>query len=246
MRRRFVLSTLATVACASAGALVAHVTAGVAAPTSPPPSVAVAIDVPSAATDDVLQGASIVRSPGGARLYVADEPNKSIFVLSTVSVGAIDAIPSARIALSGAPAQVVAYGDHVLVTQRDPGALVVFRADAEKGLVEEHRVPLAADAWGLAVTPDHSTAIVTSAWTHTVSAVDLPTSTLRWSVDVGREPRAVAIRPDGKEVYVSHLTSPDLTTIENLDGKAPFVRAAIISRSCSATAASMWIVSLVA
>ena len=52
--------------------------------------------------------------------------------------------------------------------------LIAFRADPNEGLVEEHRVPLAADAWGLAVTENLQTAVVTSAWTHTVTAVEHP------------------------------------------------------------------------
>ena len=51
-------------------------------------------------------------------------------------------------------------------------------------------------AWGLAVTPDESTALVTSAWTHQLSAVDLATAKLKWSIDVPREPRAVVVRAD--------------------------------------------------
>jgi hypothetical protein len=62
----------------------------------------------------------------------------------------------------GAPAQVLALGDgRVLVTIRDPGLLLVLRPDAAAGLAEEARVALPADAWGVAITPDEKTALVT-------------------------------------------------------------------------------------
>lgn len=176
--------------------------------------------------DPILTGASIARSPGGARIYVADEPNQRIYVASTASTTAgSDALPTVRVKLPGRPAQLVAFAQHVLVTIRQPGMLISFRVDSAAGLIEEHRIALADDAWGLAVTEDLQTAVVTSAWTHVVSGVDLATHTVRWSADVGREPRGVALRPEGKIAYVSHLTSRTITAIEQIDSEKPVVHA---------------------
>ncbi|MFT3770685.1 MAG: hypothetical protein QM820_35115 [Minicystis sp.] len=99
-----------------------------------------------------------------------------------------------------------------------PGLLLVLRPDAEKGLVELARVELPQDAWGIAVTPDASTAIVTSAWAHKISAVDLTTNKVRWTIPALREPRAVVVRADGRAAYVTHLTGGKLTRIDNLEG----------------------------
>jgi hypothetical protein len=100
-----------------------------------------------------------------------------------------------------------------------PGLLLIFRPDPEKALVEVGRVELPQDAWGVAVNADETIAVVSSAWTHKVSAVDLRTGQRTWTVDVPREPRAVAIRPDGKAAYVTHLTGAALTRIDGLDGE---------------------------
>jgi mono/diheme cytochrome c family protein len=176
--------------------------------------------------DPILQGASIARSPGGARVYVADEPNESIYVATEAStLTGSEALPTLRVKLPGRPAQLVALGQHVLVTVRDPSMLISLRPDATSGLIEEHRVALAGDAWGLAVTEDQQTAVVTSAWTHVVSGVDLSAHAVRWTVDVDREPRGVALRPEGKIAYVSHLTSGTITAIERIDGDKPIVHA---------------------
>ncbi|MDC0748208.1 hypothetical protein [Polyangium mundeleinium] len=105
-----------------------------------------------------------------------------------------------------------------------PGLLLVMRPDAEKGLVVESRVELPEDAWGVAVTPDESTALVTSAWTHKVSGVEIATGKVRFSVDVGREPRAVVVHPSGKAAYVTHLVGTDLTRIDGIDGEAASAR----------------------
>src|SRR4029078_496817 len=98
-----------------------------------------------------------------------------------------------------------------------PGLLLVMRPDAEKGLVVETKIELPEDAWGLAVTPDESTALVTSAWTHRVSGVEIATGKKRFSVDVAREPRAVVVHPSGKAAYVTHLVGTDLTRIDGID-----------------------------
>ncbi len=132
--------------------------------------------------------------------------------------------PSAKqieVAMPGAPAQVLPMDGRVLVTIRDPGLLLVMKETADETLVEEARVPLAADAWGIALSPDEKTAIVTSAWTHTVTGVDLEKHAVRWTVDVAREPRGVVVHPDGVRAYVSHLTSGDLTRIQGIGESAP-------------------------
>jgi hypothetical protein len=96
------------------------------------------------------------------------------------------------------------------------GLLLIFKRDAAAGLVETARVELPADAWGLAVTPDEKTALVSSAWTHQVSAVDLATAKRLWSIDVPREPRAIVVRPDGASAYVTHLVGGVVTRIDDL------------------------------
>lgn len=166
------------------------------------------------------QGSVLARAPSGDTLYVADEDHRALRVVALP----LDPAAKARVvALPGAPAQVLAFDDRVLVTVRDPGMLVVLRVDAEAGAVELGRVPLPADAWGLAVTPDRRTAIVSSAWTHQVSAVDLAALSRRWSVDVPREPRGVVVR-DGSSAYVTHLVGAALTRLDDLAGAAPAVR----------------------
>ncbi len=171
----------------------------------------------------VREGGALARAAREDALYVADEDHG---VVRVVPLPLDPERPGAGVPAPGRPAQVLALGGpegRVLATVRDPGLLLILRPDAAAGLVEVGRVPLPADAWGIAVTPDEKTAIVTSAWTHKVSAVDLETARPRWTVDVAREPRGVAVLPDGSAAYVSHLVGADLTRIDDLGG-APRVR----------------------
>ena len=176
---------------------------------------------PSAAatkTPLAREGGSLARSARGDALYVADDPRSAIRVVSLPLGENIKDAPS--VALPGRPGQIVATADLVLATIRDPGLLLLLRPDAAKGLVEVGRVTLPPDAWGVAVAPDGKTAVVTSAWTHKVSVVDLATKSVKASVDVEREPRGIAIRADGQAAYVSHLVGAALTRVP-LDGSAP-------------------------
>ena len=179
----------------------------------------------------VREGGALVRAAGEAALWIADEDHRVLRKIPLPVPADAAALP-APVELPGAPAQVLALADRVLVTVRSvpedrtkpnpvthpPGLLLIMKPDAQKGLVESARVDLPADAWGIAVSPDESTALVTSAWTHKVSAIDLATAKVRWTIDVGREPRAVIIRPDGASAYVTHLVGSSVTRIDDLAG----------------------------
>lgn len=178
-------------------------------------------------TPGTRAGSSIGRSDDGARLFVADEANGELRVVLTADVPQIPPDPgsnASRIAseavpLPGRPAQLVVLGRQILVTVRSPGLLLRLTDDGAGHYVEDARIALPDDAWGLAVSADRRTAVVTSAWTARVSVVDLETARVRATLDVAREPRAVVIR--GSSAFVSHLTSADLTRVDGLDGPSP-------------------------
>jgi hypothetical protein len=153
-------------------------------------------------------GSAIALSATNDALFLADEVHPALFVMALPL--AAGATPR-EIALPGAPAQVVATPDRVLVTIRQPSLLVVL--DPRRDLKEIGRVVLPNDAWGLALSPDESLAMVTSAWSHQVSLVGLEKLEKQWSTDVAREPRAVVFSPDSQSAWVSHLTSSQLTKL---------------------------------
>ncbi|MDI1480642.1 c-type cytochrome [Polyangium sp. y55x31] len=167
------------------------------------------------------QGNVVARSPAEDLLYVADEDGNALHL---VQLPFDKEKPAWTVALPGRPAQVLPRDGEVLVTIRDPGLLLVMRPDGANGLVESARIALPADAWGLAITKDEKTALVSSAWTHKVSAVDLETKKVRFTVDVAREPRGIAILGDGSRAYVSHLMGASLTRIDGIGTANPTVK----------------------
>lgn len=159
------------------------------------------------------QGSTIARSPKGDALFIADEDHS---VLRRVPLPLSPSTPAEEIKLPGAPAQVIALGDSVLVTIRQPGMLVIVKPGEGGKLSIQARVPLADDAWGMGLSPDEKRVFVTSAWTHTVSLVDLAEGKLIWKTDVPREPRAV-VATSAETAMVSHLVGADLTLVRWAD-----------------------------
>ena len=104
--------------------------------------------------------------------------------------------------------------DPSVVRASQGGLLLALRPDAAGGLVEVGRTVVAPDAWGLAITSDQQRAIVTSAWSAEVSLVDLSAMKVLATAKTAREPRGVALLPDGKTAYVSHLVGTALTRLE--------------------------------
>lgn len=168
----------------------------------------------------VREGGALARGVGEEALYVADEDHR---VLRRVPLPARAEAPGTSLELPGAPAQVLPLDGRVLVTVRDPSLLLVIEADAEGRLAERARVALPDDAWGLAITADERTALVSSAWAHQLSAIDLASANKLWSIDVPREPRGIVVSADGDTAYVTHLVGGALSRIDGLR-EAPKLR----------------------
>lgn len=162
------------------------------------------------------RGSALARTPDQRALVLADEDHRALRVIPLpVDVQR----PPVALPLPGAPAQVVALPDRVLVTIREPGLLLELVWQDDR-LVESGRAELPWDAWGLSVSPDGRTAVVTSAWTHQISGVDLASLRVRWSINAAREPRGVAIASD-QTAYVSHLVGNAVTRVRGVDSGAP-------------------------
>ena len=181
------------------------------------PSATVASTVPAAPLR-IRAGSAIALSQSEATLWVAEEDRKALWRIGLPLAG--EGAPE-RIDLPGPPAQVLPLHDSVIVTIRQPSMLLALDTDG----TELGRLPLAADAWGIAVTADAQTAVVTSAWSHQVAIVDLGTLTLRGSIAVAREPRGVVIPSGaGSPAYVTHLVGTELTRIDGIAVGAPSAR----------------------
>jgi mono/diheme cytochrome c family protein len=202
-------------ACSNGEAPAPHRDRSVEPPASSPPLTVAAAPARPLRRAAAHEGGAVARSVDDEVVYVADEDHGAVRVVRPPSSGAL------AVATPGPPAQVLALDGLVLVTVRDPGLLVFYRPDAAKGLVELRSVPLPPDAWGIAVTPDERTALVTSPWADQVSAVDLEAARVAWSIPVAREPRGVVVLPGGATAYVTHLVGADLTRVDRIGGAEP-------------------------
>lgn len=171
------------------------------------------------------EGSVIARSPENDAIYVADEDHQMVRALA---LPAEVKSQRAEFQTPGAPAQVLVLGDRLLVTVRQvgqgEGALLVLKRKGLK-LEETARIELPVDTWGVTITPDDKIALVTSAWAHKLSAVDLATNKVIWSIDTEREPRGVAVlpmrEPGSYRAYVSHLVGSDVTRVDFAGTAAP-------------------------
>lgn len=187
------------------------------------PVVASAAAAPVAPLDRV--GGVVARTASGA-VAVVDEDHLALRIVDA----AVDPPAAVEVILPGRPAQVVALPGALLVTIRDPGMLVRLVPDTSKDgawtIAGTARLP--ADAWGVTVTADGRRALVSSAWSRRISAVDVDALARAeeaapvWSIPVAREPRGIVIA--GDSAYVTHLVGADLTRLDGIASAAPSAR----------------------
>lgn len=159
----------------------------------------------AAAVASSLQGSKISAIHGGAVVVDADSGK----LIRT------DADGAARAELDIAPgaAQLVVAGDRVFVTDRNSDRVVVVDL-SDGGLRQVDSFATKAEPFGLALTPDGKTLLVTTVADHTLTAFDVGTGMARWNLELGPEPRGVAISPQGHEALVTFLTTGAVARVD--------------------------------
>src|SRR5262245_8566688 len=138
----------------------------------------------------VGDGAVAIDADSGALIYTAKDGT----AIAQLRVGADAGV------LSYDPVTGVAY-----VADRHGDRIVAAAVDDPISIVREWKA--AAEPFGVALTPDHKTLLVTSIGERALVAYDVVTGDESWRVAVGREPRGVAIAPDGATAVVTHLAT---------------------------------------
>ena len=166
------------------------------------------------------RGSSAILDPERLVAWIADADNRAVHRvdLRTREVRTVD--------VGGRPEQIARVGDSELaITIREKNQVALY--DIEDGddttspLALRAVADVASDPYGVAVSP-RGEILVTSAWGHTVTSLAADTLSIRFELDVPREPRAVVVSPDGTRAFVTHMVGAQITAI-TLDGDEPTV-----------------------
>ncbi len=160
-----------------------------------------------------LQGNKIAAYRGGMVVIDAD----SGMLVRTDA----DGVGQAELALSPGAAQLVvdAAHDRVFVSDRSADRIVVVGL-ADGGLTKVDSFSTKAEPFGLALTPDGKTLLVTTVADRNLTAFEVGTGMPRWNLELGPEPRGVAISPQGHEAMVTFLTTGAVARVD-LQNDAP-------------------------
>lgn len=153
-----------------------------------------------AALDD---GALFIDSDSGYLVYL-DGRNR-VRARAAVGHGAAQLVfdPTSRIAL---------------VSDRHRDRIAAFEVADE--LTHVRDIPTRTEPYGLALTPDRSTLLVTTIADRQLTAYQLATGHERWSLPLAPEPRAVALAPDGARAVVTFAAQSTLARVRIADDSA--------------------------
>lgn len=160
-----------------------------------------------------LQGSKIAAFRGGMVVVDAD----SGALLRTDA----DGVVKAQLDIAPGAAQLVvdAAHDRVFVTDRSSDRIVVVGL-SDGGLRQVDSFSTRAEPFGLALTPDGKTLLVTTVADHSLTAFDVGTGMPQWNLELGPEPRGVAVSPQGHEAMVTFLTTGAVARVD-LRGDQP-------------------------
>ena len=161
-----------------------------------------AIPVPAS-----LKGDKIAAYRGGA---VVIDPDSGMLVRTDGN-----GVAKAELKIAPGAAQLVVDSAHerAFVTDRASDRVVVVSL-ADGGLRQVDSFSTHAEPFGLALSPDGNTLLVTTIADHTLTAFDVATGMARWELELGPEPRGVAISPQGHEAMVTFLTTGAVARVD--------------------------------
>lgn len=158
-------------------------------------------------------GVALAKLDGKRVAYVADADDRSVAVIAVDE----EEKELSKVGLAGAPAMLLVLpGGAIVVTLRDTNEVALLEGGGtpESPLRVARTVKVAAEPFGLALTPDHQTVLVTSGWGHALTALDAATLAARFTVELPRDPRSVVVSDDGRHAYVAHATGPQVSVVD--------------------------------
>ena len=161
---------------------------------------------PAQATPAYLAGARLAVAGDGALVIDADS---GALILAGKDGARVAQLPIGRDAglLAYDPVARTAY-----VADRHADRLaVVAVGDGKLSVKRTIRTP--AEPYGVALTPDRKTVLVSTIADRTLVAYDAASGGERWRAALGREPRGLAVSPDGERALVAYLVTGTIDQI---------------------------------
>ncbi|MBA3462094.1 MAG: c-type cytochrome [Deltaproteobacteria bacterium] len=101
------------------------------------------------------------------------------------------------------------------VADRGGDRIAVIKVAGKLEVAQSFKTP--AEPYGVALTPDKKTLLVTTIADRTMVALDVATGAEKWRSALGREPRGLAVSPDGTRALVSYLLTGTVDQIDLLE-----------------------------
>jgi DNA-binding beta-propeller fold protein YncE len=98
------------------------------------------------------------------------------------------------------------------VADRKGDKIAVVKVGAKLEVTTTWKTPV--EPYGVALSPDRKMLLVSTIADRTMVAYDVTTGTEKWRTALGREPRGLAIAPDGSRALVAYLTTG---TVDQID-----------------------------
>ena len=161
------------------------------------------------ATAAYLTGSRITAADGGAlvidsdsgQLIKTDKNGKSVASLAIgANAGMLAYDPTAKLAY---------------VADRFANRIAVVKVSDKLELATSIKTPV--EPYGIALSPDRKTVMVTTIADRALVAFDAGTGKERWRTALGREPRGLAVSPDGTRALVAYLQTGTVDQIDLLE-----------------------------
>lgn len=147
---------------------------------------------------------------GRRMAIVADEDEPAIEIVDLTSRAV-----AARRSLEGPPGQILlAPGARLFVALRDRARVLAFEIREGNELVEVARRDTGEEPWGLALTKDLETVLVTTIGAAQLEAFATTDLAPRFTTALPRDPRSILVTADGARAFVSHATGSVLSSVD--------------------------------
>ncbi|HEY5952131.1 MAG TPA: YncE family protein, partial [Kofleriaceae bacterium] len=148
----------------------------------------------------VGDGALVIDSDSGD-LIKTDKAGKSV---ATIAIGKNAGL------MTYDPVAKLAY-----VVNRMANQVKVIKVGDKLEVAATYATP--AEPFGIALSPDRKTVMVTTIADRTLVAMDTSSGKEKWRTALGREPRGIAVSPDGTRALVAYLTTGTVDQVDLLE-----------------------------